>query len=100
VKGLVIFTIALVTTVGAKSVQSHTLSGHVGRGYKAYQREIGPKAFAWNGVDAFGYSYKAVSAEAAASLALKSCELARKELRAQQANAAPCQILDHLDTAN
>ncbi len=55
------------------------------------------KAFAWNGADAYGYSYDARELAWAEESALKSCERNRKAQKSRQRNAAPCEIIDRQD---
>jgi len=85
--------IVMLVTAGLPAT-AQVLTGKVGSGYHQYELKKPNKAFAWNGLDAYGYAYDAVSPEAAAELALRSCEALRAKLPNRQANAAPCAILN------
>jgi hypothetical protein len=84
---------AVLSALLASAVYPQTLTGKVGREYTIYQRKAGFKAFAWNGADAYSYTWGSSKAEYAVDLALKSCEENRKALPNKTKNTAPCEII-------
>jgi hypothetical protein len=69
------------------------LDEKVSREYRVYLRLEGSKAFAANGVGAYGYFYDAAAKEVAEKYALKSCEASADTLRKAADRAVPCQII-------
>lgn len=81
----------------AAPVSAQDMPPKVAKEYRVWNRIAAlPKAFAWNGADAFGYSYDGADLEAAEYLALRSCEAARKAQKRDPGSGRPCQIVDRV----
>ena len=72
------------------------LEGKAASAWRTYDRQEANKAFAINGLGAYGYSYKAISPEAALELAISACERHRSYLRKKEQKAAECKVINSL----
>ena len=72
------------------------LEGKAASAWRTYDRQEANKAFAINGLGAYGYSYKAVSPKVALELAISACERHRSSLRKKEQKAAECEVINSL----
>ena len=73
------------------------LEGKAASAWRTYDRQKPNRAFAINGLGAYGYSYDATSPEVALELAISSCERHRSSLRKKEEKAAECEVINSVD---
>ncbi len=83
--------LALAGGAAAQEVDPAAFPPEVRAGWEAFRDKTGHRAFAWNGADAWGYSYEAQGWDSAAELAVGACDQRRGALRFFGAGGPTCQ---------